>query len=189
MAVSWFRGLGWASLVVMMPRFVHRWAVHPQAALTTGINRLPTEATNGGNQRRKKNTKSTSGRNNTHIHPFPLISLISPPATPSTHHHHHTISNNNAISCLSHPVRTVNPTPSLPNRQPAPRAHAKAWPAKHSAAWLRIMLKWGERGWGLPRGVLYCTVLEWPGRCGAAETAARDAGWMEGLCSVLLYML
>lgn len=104
-------------------------------------------------------------------HPISHFPLSFPPPATLAHATRNHISNSiNSIilMLLSHAYHTPpHPSPCnicnmqhLPPKQatsPA-RATQKAWPAKHSAAWLRIMLKWGERGWGCAKCSILCTV-------------------------------
>lgn len=141
---------------------VRPWVRHLPTALITRIyQRKEQYQQQRQHQRRKReryrNRKVPTEGPNTPITSHPPI----PP--PQPHNPRITITaqiQQHTFRCLSHsPIprlihpSNTSPRPPAPNRQPAPRAHAKAWPAKHSAAWLRIMLKWGQKVWGSPRGV------------------------------------
>ena len=73
-----------------------------------------------------------------------------------------------------HKLQAYRTSHIAPEQAAAPRAHAKAWQAKHSTAWLRIMLKWGQRGWGAPR------VLWRRKECFLKQR--RDSGWVWDVC-------
>lgn len=128
---------------------------------------LPTEGTPNGGRQPTEGITPTS----THFHSFHSLH-------PQPHRPRITITAQYPTTCNLTPItpRTHSKSNTLPpKRQPAPRAHAKAWPAKHSAAWLRIMLKWGEKGWGLPRAV-----RSWSGQGGVVQLKRRRAmlgGW------------